>query len=628
MGRERDRSVLIDRVKAFSRDHWRAALKVQEWLKAHEESTHLLLACTIGIAGGVINLLFTGAIDLISGIYIEDGQTQIDFARSIGWKLALIIPVSGGLLAGLILFWRNREKKRGELTNNLLEAVATGNGKLSFRYALKSSLSSLSSIMSGASLGREGAITQMGAAFASALGQKFNWPPYRLRLMVASGAAAGMAAAYNAPISGSVFAAQIVLGNFSMRLLAPILFSAVMASVISRSFLRVGPMFEVPVFEFNDMTQLPYFVLLGLTTGLAGALFLAFMQTCRKGFDKTGLPIYIRVPLGGLLVGLIAIYFPEVIGNGYTVTNELFRWGEISLVLAAGLFAAKFLATGISVASGAVGGVFTPTLLMGASVGIFFSRVFHGISLADPTHVAAFALAGMCGILAATTHSALLAIIMVFELSLNYSIMPALMVTTAVSTLVSRRFYPQSVYTNDLDMVGLEEKRESTDIGASGEQSIGDWISHPKHVIRQNSRFEEIVDVFLGHPIEHLTVVDRDGILVGEVQLEDLKGWLNEGTGLEAVIAMDIMRPSPQFLTAEMRLSQALPLLLTIPNRYVPVVNNRFEKKLIGTLSRTEVLSHFSDMISNQSQPGINLFRNSSSKPHKPDPQKDSGRSS
>lgn len=567
------------------------------------------MACTIGILGGVINLAFNRAMDWIGGLYTADGENQVDFVMSLQWKWAIAIPTIGGIIAGLILFWRNLARKSKYLTNNLLEAVAAGNGKLSLSYAIKSSLASLVSLLSGSSLGREGAITQLGAASASAIGQKLNWAPYRLRLMVASGAAAGMAAAYNAPISGSVFAAQIVLGNFSMRLLAPILFSAVMASMISRSFLQVGPLFEVPDFEFTDMTQLPYFILLGVVTGLAGAFFLIYLQTCRNLFDRTRLPIYVRVALGGMIVGVISIKFPEVVGNGYVVTNDLFKWGEISLLIAIGLFAAKFLATGISVASGAVGGVFTPTLLMGASLGILFSRIFHQVNLADPTHVAAFALAGMCGVLAATTHSALLAIIMVFELSLNYSIMPALMVTSAVSTLVSRRFYSDSVYTTGLDMVGLEEKRESADVGASKEQSIGDWMSDPIYVIPQNARFQEIVETFLQNPIEHLTVADKEDVIVGEVRLEDLKAWLKQGSDLEVVIAMDIMRPDPEFLTADARLSQALPLLLRTSNRYIPVVNNAFKRKIIGTLARGELLNHFSETISRQSQPGIDIFK-------------------
>lgn len=589
--------------------HWQLALKFRDWLRLHEESTNLLMAGVIGVAGGLINLIFSKAMMLIGMMYLRRGQTEIDFTRLLDWRWAILLPMLGGVGAGVILWWRDRFRNRQTLTNNLLEAVATGNGKLSMRYAVQSSLASLVSLLSGASLGREGAITQMGAALASALGQKLMWPPYRLRLMVASGAAAGMAAAYNAPIAGSVFAAQIVLGNFSMALLAPVFVSAVMASVISRSFLRVGPLFQVPQFEFADMTQLPFFIILGCATGAVGALFLAYLRFTRQKFQKIPGPPPVRLAVGGALVGVVTLRFPEVIGNGYTVTNNLFQWGEVGIWIGIGLLIAKFLATGLSVGSGAVGGVFTPTLLIGASLGLIFSDVLHAMSLAGKTHVAALALAGMCGILAATTHSALLAIIMIFELSLNYSIMPALMVTSAVSTLVSRRFYPHSVYTSALDLVGLEEKRESSRLGAASEETVGDWTADPQNVILHNTQFKSIVKTFLSSPVEYLTVIDEDSELVGEVRLQDLKGWLGGGSELDAVIAMDIMRPNPKFLTPEMRLSEAFPHLLTTEHPHVPVVNNPIQKKLIGTLSRTDVLGLFSDLISSQSPPEAFLFR-------------------
>lgn len=613
-GRKSQKSFLSGRLLELAQKHWRLALKLRDWLQLHEESTHLMMAGLIGVAGGIINLVFTRTLRTLNGLFLGPGQDEIDFVRGLEWKWGLVIPVAGGLVAGLVLWWRDRFRNRRTLTNNLLEAVGTGDGRLSFRYAVQSSLASLVSLLSGASLGREGAITQLGAAFASSMGQRQAWPPYRLRLMVASGAAAGMAAAYNAPISGAVFAAQIVLGNFSMALLAPVLVSAVMASVISRSFLRVGPLFEVPEFEFSEMAQLPWFVVLGFVTGILGAGFLAYLQLTRQTFEKIAGPPSVRLAIGGLAVGAITLWFPEVIGNGYTITNELFSLGEAETIFLLGILCAKFLATGLSVGSGAVGGVFTPTLMLGATAGIIFSKLLHNMSLADSTHFAAFALAGMCGILAATTHSALLAIIMIFELSLNYSIMPALMVTCAVSTLVARRFFPYSVYAASTDLVGLEEKRESPRMGTAGEETVGDWVSHPVNVIRDNTRFKTIIKMFLSTPVEYLTVIDEDNQLVGEVRLQDLKEWLGGGSELEAVIAMDVMRVSTRFLTPEMRLSEALPILMTHPGNDVPVVNNATQKKLIGTLSRTDVLNLFSDWLSKQPRPETRLSRASKSR--------------
>src|SRR6185436_6465351 len=176
---------------------------------------------------------------------------------------------------------------------------------------------------SGGSIGREGGITQFTATVASKSGQLLNWQPYRLRLLVGCGAASGIAAAYNAPISGAVFAALIVLGNFSMNLFAPLVFASVIAAMVSRTFFGIKPWYTVTPFDFTSVTQLPWFLCLGLVTGAMGALFLKLLNAMEEAFKKLRAPIYVRLALGGLIVGSIALVFPQVWGNGYVATNRI-----------------------------------------------------------------------------------------------------------------------------------------------------------------------------------------------------------------------------------------------------------------------------------------------------------------
>lgn len=183
--------------------------------------------------------------------------------------------------------------------------------------------------------------------------------------------------------------------------------------------------------------------------------------------------------------------------------------------------------------------------------------------------------------------------------------MPALMVTCAVSTLVSRRFHRKSVYTSALDTVDLEGKRETDEIGASEEQTVGDWMAHPKNTIKYNTPFKEIVHEFLSSPIESLVVVNPINAVIGEVYLQDLKKWIADKEDLDAVIAVEVMRPEPSLLTGEMRISNTLPTLIHSSNPFIPVVNNLVDKKIIGTLSRAEVLNHFSESISRSSSVGF-----------------------
>src|SRR5437667_2455709 len=205
----------------------------------------------------------------------------------------LMTPTLGGLGAGLVLYWGLRLVGQQGSTN-LLEVVVAGDGRLPFRNALVKFVSSLLSIGTGASIGREGGITQMTATVASKWGQLAKWQPYRLRLLVGCGAASGIAAAYNAPISGAVFAALIVLGNFSMSLFAPLVFASVVAAMVSRSFFGIRPWYTVPAFEFTRVTQLPWFILLGILTGAMGAAFLKMLNRSEEAFKQLQWPIHIR----------------------------------------------------------------------------------------------------------------------------------------------------------------------------------------------------------------------------------------------------------------------------------------------------------------------------------------------
>jgi CIC family chloride channel protein len=455
-------------------------------------------------------------------------------------------------------------------------------------------ISSLLSISSGASIGREGGITQLSATAASKWGQLAGWQPYRLRLLVACGAAAGMSAAYNAPITGAVFAAHIVLGNFSMNLFAPLLFSSVVATMLSRSFLGMRLWYEAPSFNFTSIAQLPWFMVLGFLAGVLAAVFLRLLRGSGEVFKKVErLPV--RMALGGFLVGIIALVFPEVWGNGYVVANGIIHQPPAEKILI-GIFLAKLLATTITVGSGAVGGVVTPTLFLGAGLGSILGKALQHYGLApDNLPVSIFALVGMGSVFSATTRSPLLAIVMILEISLNYSLMPALMLGCAISTVVSRRLHPQSIYTEPLRLRALEV--ESTRLGAATEQTIGDLMRAPVPPLRENTPLPQIAERFLGSPNNFLPVVDAQWRLMGVVALQDLKEYLGAGQELNLIIAGDVMRPVPPRLRPGQKLQEALPALLASELRNVPVVNNFEEDRLIGSVPRAEALAILSEAI-------------------------------
>jgi chloride channel protein, CIC family len=597
---------VIRQVHDYFRRHWKRALAIRERIRFSEEAFHLVLAGGVGVIGGLVNVFFYYATESIKFLFLHRAGDPAEVAEMlVGPQLVfrVLTPTLGGLCAGLILYWGLR-LAGPQRSSNLLEVVVAGDGRLPFRSAIVKFVSSLVTISSGGSIGREGGITQLSATFASKWGQLAKWHPYRLRLLVGCGAASGISAAYNAPISGAVFAALIVLGNFSMNLFAPLVFASVVATMVSRSVFGFKPWYTVPAFDFTRLTQLPWFVCLGLVTGAAGAMFLKLLNRSEDMFKRLEVPIYLRLTLGGLMVGLIALKFPWVWGNGYFAANRILMgdyphasYPQETLLFLAGLFLAKTIATLATVGSGAVGGVFTPTLFLGASLGATFGLALREIHLGEELPIATFAVVGMGSMLSATTRSPLLAMIMVFEISLDYSLMPPLMLGCVVSILVARRLHPDSIYTEPLRRKGLTVSQEATASEAATERTVSDLMRAPVPPVRETATLGEIADRFLTSANNFLPVVDGKGRLVGLVALQDLKEYLGSGEQVLGVIAYDIMRPPPQCVTPNQRLLEVLPVVLASEQRNIPVVNTLKENRLVGALGRAEVLGVFSEVI-------------------------------
>jgi chloride channel protein, CIC family len=591
---------------SFLRRHWKALLRIRERVQFREEGFHLLLAGIVGVLGGLVNLVFYHSVESLKRFFLRHPGDPVEIAEMMsGWG-RLLTPVLGGLAAGLVLHFGLRVTGPRR-PNNILEVVVAGDGRLPFRSGLLKFVSSLLTVATGGSIGREGAIVELSSTIASKWGQLAHWPPYRLRLLVGCGAASGIAAAYNAPISGAVFAALIVLGNFSMTLFAPLVFSSVIATMTSRNFFGIKSWYSPPPFELTSLGQLPWFIVLGVACGVTGALFLKLLRGSTTIFERIKLPIFSRLMLGGLVVGIITLEFPAVWGNGQAITNRILQEQMIRepspLLLLAALLVAKAMATAATVGSGAVGGVFTPTLFIGASLGAAFGLGLHELGGGRDLPVTTFAVVGMGGALAATTRSPLLAMIMILEISLDYSLMPALMLACVVSVLVARRIHPESIYTEPLRKKGVSIGREIVHVGAATAATVGDVMIDPVPPIRDNAPLAEIANRFLTMPNNFIPVVDHEQRLVGLVALHDLKEYLTPGRTLNGVIAFDVMQPASLCVTPDQRLLDALPVVLASEQRKIPVVSTLSERRLIGALVRSEVLQLFSEAIASSSTP-------------------------
>ncbi|KOF54756.1 MULTISPECIES: ClcB-like voltage-gated chloride channel protein [unclassified Achromobacter] len=411
----------------------------------------LCAAAVMGLLGALATVVFREMLAwgqiLLGGSGEAHGMVQL--ARNFGPWERLLLPAIGGVIAGLILQSAARWLPRRGAAD-YMEAISVGRGVIGFRQTVARSLSSLFSIGSGASIGREGPMVQLAAMFSSLCGRFLILPPRHLRLLVACGATAGITSAYNAPIAGAIFISEIVYGAISSVTLVPLIVSSVVANIVTRQILHYDAVFHMPPFDFVSGWEVVNYLGLGLIAGLVAPQFLRFLDFARALFHRLPFPLWARMALGGLIVGAISVYNPEVWGNGYSVVNSMLHtdwaWQAVAAILVL-----KIIATGASAGSGAVGGVFTPTLFVGAALGALYAMGLHALlPTGDLSAVSSYAVVGMGALLAATTYAPLMSILMIFEMTLSYEVMLPLMLACITGYVIARQIRPASVYEKSL----------------------------------------------------------------------------------------------------------------------------------------------------------------------------------
>lgn len=361
----------------------------------------------------------------------------------------LIVPVLGGLCAGM--FSRAAAKKGpGAGVGEVMEAVAFGRVKLSMLGTLLRSAGTWLALAGGASVGREGPLIQFGGSWGKIVSKTLGLPPETRRAMIAAGTAAGFAAAYNTPLAALMFVLEVVTGIVALDSILPAFAATALATVLTRAAIGGGPLYGARGFHLVSPWELGLYAVLGVLAAPAAAGFRWMLAATEEAFARTRVPQPWRAGLGGLALGLVLVFVPGVAGNGYEPLRAMLD-GDYPLGLLVMLPLAKMVATSLSVGSGSPGGVFTPTLLLGAALG---AMVGHGFALALGSGVigpaASYALVGMAAVTAAATHAPAMSAILVFEVTGDYDIVLPLLLATAISTSLARRLDPESIYSAEL----------------------------------------------------------------------------------------------------------------------------------------------------------------------------------
>lgn len=501
---------------------------------------------------------------------------------SLSWRGRLAIPALGGLLAGIVLYvgmrWRG-----GITTSDYMEAVVLGDGRISTRRSVVKCLSAAFTVAGGGSIGREGPLVQLSSLVASVIGRLRGWSTPRLRLLVGCGAAAGIASAYNAPIAGALFVAEIVLGSVAMEFFGPLVFSSVIATLTVRAFLGASPIYVIPHFSLHSNWEVLPYVILGLLSGLLAPWFLRLLNLSQSFAARLPVPLYLKMAAGGLIVGILAMRYPEVCGNGYSAVNTILA-GNWTWQIVAVILICKVLATAATFGSGAVGGVFTPTLFVGASLGYLFGATAGHLPSGLEINASAFALVGMGAFLAGTTHAPIMAIIMIFELTLDYQIILPLMLACVIAYYTSVTFEKRSIYSESLRRKGAGDYRHQL-----AELHVRDLMKPNPLTVTPTARFAEIGEKFLANRFNYLYVTDHDQFL-GAISLHDIKNYLHAPELAELVIAGDILREEIPTIHPSASLNEALERFLQHQGERLPVVTNHGSDRLIGSLAKTDVI--------------------------------------
>ncbi len=521
----------------------------------------------------------------------------VDAANALPDWRRLVTPVVGGVAAGLVLLLGGRMlgKRRSV---DYMEAVVVGDGTIAARPTLVRSLSSLFTIGSGGSIGREGPMVQLAALLGAKLGLLSRAPVPRRRLLVACGASAGIAAAYNAPIAGALFVAEIVLGSIAMESFGPLLVASVTANVTIHRFLGYGPVFKVPHVQFGNNWELFVYGLLGVLLGHLAPTFLGTVETVKARFAAVPVPLYVKLGAGGLVVGVLSMLYPQVWGNGYSVVGDILQ-GDLTGWLLLAVLAAKFVSTTATVGSGAVGGIFTPTLFIGAAVGALMSAVLHLIWPAAVSTQGAWALVGMGGFLAATTHAPLMSILMVFEMTLDYDVVLPLMIACVTAHFTAKAYRRgRSVYH---DSLRPEHPGDQPDWRL---QTVAALVRPAAATVLEDTSVRNMLERLPKQPVQAVYVVDDSGQLLAALDLRSVLAGVKSGAVSPDAKVSTLASAVPLALTPEMSLATALDGFLREQVKTLPVTAGQWRTTLLGEISRRDLLLALQDRIAGGSQEG------------------------
>ncbi len=558
------------------------------------ESLMVVIASCIGLGAGGINILFRATTELVQRYVFDGGHHLLGLAAG-GWHLLLLplLPMLGMvLLIPLSLLFPGQVNGYGFPA--FLRKVNLENGVIRFREIPLKIIACSLTIGTGGSAGVEGPIANVGGALGSLVGQFFRVSGNRMKVYVAAGCAGGVSAMFNAPIAGVFFAAEIVLlGTYEISSFAALVISSAMATVVSRGYYGANPAFPLPPYDLvNPAVEIPLYLLMGVVVGVIAVLHIHVFYQLRDRFAALRLHPQLKPILGALVVGSLAIGFPQIMGNGYEYLGQVLDGEGVLLVMLLLIFV-KIAATAVTLGSGGAGGVFAPALFIGGVIGGSFGAVAHHFLPASTATPGAYAAVGIGAFLAATTHAPLTGMFLLFEMTGNYLIIIPVMLASVIGTVVSRLLYSDSIDTVDFsrDGIDIHEGRESAILKSI---KVGRIIDEDVDFVSESANVDELLHLFtMARNRFYFPVIDATGRMTGIISMQDVKNILHDQELRLSVHVGNLCSRNVIMLTPADTLHTALTLFDVKGIEEIPVVESLNDRWVVGMLKRADVIAAY-----------------------------------
>ena len=543
-----------------------------------------------------------------SGLGARVFEFVIETARSQFTRLAVHLPFGvysvpvgqlvtlllGGLAGGVLLHTLARSS-RGHGVPDVMACVAVGGGRIAPRVAAETAVTAGVCIGAGGSAGPEGPIVQIGSSIGSSIGRFMGMSTERLRVLAACGAAGGISAIFGAPLAGVMFAVEVILGDFGARALTPIVLSSVLAAVTHQVFVSWEPRFLVPDHGFIQFREVPLLVVLGALAGVVSWIFIRLLYRVEDAFREAWIPGWLKPAVGMTGVGVLAWGIPQVLGDGYGVITDILN-GRIAFGVLGILIFAKLLATCLTVGSGNVGGLFAPSLVIGATLGgAFGMAVEHFLRPGDTGIIALYALVGMGAVIAGTTHATITAILLIFELTDDYAITLPTMLAAATAVVLASRLQRESIYSLQLVRRGIQLKR-GVEVGVLASLRVRDVMREVPGLVPEAMRFDELRSLIERTTENTFPVVDAEGRLTGVIAYQDIRNIPSQQRSPDMdrlVLAGDIASRDLVVVREEQSLDEVMNLFGLRDLSMLPVVDSPEGMRLLGVVYRRDVLTAY-----------------------------------